>query len=524
MKTGAMSIYRICGVALVTASASSLPAYRYLVEDLGTLPGGTYSRAYSVNNSGHVVGHADNSAGQTRAFFWNGAFQVLAPDPSGDISPSQSAKNSVAFGINDNDQVVGFRDRYNNALGRSIDSAFRWNIQSGVVDSVPNFAGNLSYDGRAYGINNFGTVVGYATGRGGSTNWQPFRFTTNSGTVYMGSLTGDTSTHCYGLAINGQANICGSGITSVGATRSYRTNGMNLISIGGYPNDIPFSPDYDTFANDINDANTVVGYYRPTATTLRSFMKTANGNYIDLGMLSESVGNASALALAINNSSEIVGSIETNVGSPRATLLTPTINSWVDLNTRIAPNSGWTLEYARDISDNGYIVGYGKKNGATRAFLLTPYITVSGTISLEAWPSGIAPGTYIPFDVQESGTGQVLETLFVPVAADGSFSFMTTKIGNGRYIRAKHWHWLAKRSLSMNFTSDRTGVTLFLKNGDVDLDNEVGIGDYSVLSQAFGTWQGHPNFNVNADLNGDGDIDIADYSILSSNFGQIGDY
>lgn len=76
----------------------------------------------------------------------------------------------------------------------------------------------------------------------------------------------------------------------------------------------------------------------------------------------------------------------------------------------------------------------------------------------------------------------------------------------------------------MNFTSDRTGVTLFLKNGDVDLDNEVGIGDNSVLSQAFGTWQGHPNFNVNGDLNGDGDIDIADYSILSSNFGQIGDY
>jgi probable HAF family extracellular repeat protein len=38
----------------------------------------------------------------------------------------------------------------------------------------------------------------------------------------------------------------------------------------------------------------------------------------------------------------------------------------------IPPGSGWVLIGAEDINDDGRIVGYGTKNGETRAFLLTP--------------------------------------------------------------------------------------------------------------------------------------------------------
>ena len=44
----------------------------------------------------------------------------------------------------------------------------------------------------------------------------------------------------------------------------------------------------------------------------------------------------------------------------------------LDLNTLIAPGSGWILTEARDINDRGQIVGYGQTTQGTRAFLLTP--------------------------------------------------------------------------------------------------------------------------------------------------------
>ncbi len=54
-----------------------------------------------------------------------------------------------------------------------------------------------------------------------------------------------------------------------------------------------------------------------------------------------------------------------------------------DLNTLIAPGSGWTLEMATDVDDEGRIVGVGHLNGVERAFVLEPSFlgtfTVYGT-------------------------------------------------------------------------------------------------------------------------------------------------
>ena len=44
-----------------------------------------------------------------------------------------------------------------------------------------------------------------------------------------------------------------------------------------------------------------------------------------------------------------------------------------NLNSLISPTSGWTLEQANDINDNGQIVGYGiGPDGNTDGFLLDP--------------------------------------------------------------------------------------------------------------------------------------------------------
>jgi probable HAF family extracellular repeat protein len=43
-----------------------------------------------------------------------------------------------------------------------------------------------------------------------------------------------------------------------------------------------------------------------------------------------------------------------------------------DLESMIPEDSGWVLQIARAINNDGQITGTGIHNGATRAFLLTP--------------------------------------------------------------------------------------------------------------------------------------------------------
>ncbi len=72
-------------------------------------------------------------------------------------------------------------------------------------------------------------------------------------------------------------------------------------------------------------------------------------------------------------------------------------------------------------------------------------------------------------------------------------------------------------------TTPIAGINVTLINGDCDRDNEVGIGDYAILSASYGSDLGGPGWNADADLNGDDAVDIADYAILSQNYGLVGD-
>ena len=44
----------------------------------------------------------------------------------------------------------------------------------------------------------------------------------------------------------------------------------------------------------------------------------------------------------------------------------------IDLNSLIDQNSGWELDEAYDVNENGYIVGSGKFNGASTNYMLKP--------------------------------------------------------------------------------------------------------------------------------------------------------
>jgi hypothetical protein len=64
------------------------------------------------------------------------------------------------------------------------------------------------------------------------------------------------------------------------------------------------------------------------------------------------------------------------------------------------------------------------------------------------------------------------------------------------------------------------GPGRFVVPGDANLDGGVDIGDYALLSAAFNSSPGDPNWNENCDFNNDETIDIGDYGILSANFGS----
>ncbi len=117
------------------------------------------------------------------------------------------------------------------------------------------------------------------------------------------------------------------------------------------------------------------------------------------------------------------------------------------------------------------------------------------------------------------------------LTANGSFQFTTTTnaVPAGVYdIAVKGSHWLKRLMPSIAIAANgRSGIdfvgALSLINGDADGDNEVSIGDYAVISAAYGSIVGDPNWLASADLDGDLEVSIGDYAILSANYGLVGD-
>jgi parallel beta-helix repeat protein len=56
--------------------------------------------------------------------------------------------------------------------------------------------------------------------------------------------------------------------------------------------------------------------------------------------------------------------------------------------------------------------------------------------------------------------------------------------------------------------------------GDINHDGRVNIVDLNIISRAYGSYPGHPNWNPRADINEDAVINIKDINIASANFGK----
>ncbi len=242
-------------------------------------------------------------------------------------------EDSYAYGINDYGQVVGestTEDGYRHA--------FLW--EDGVMTDL----GVLGVQpkgletSRATSISNSGDVVGYSWYKGPSGEWV-HAFLWESGQMRdLGTLGGINS---YATAINNRGQIIGYSTKSIVDMRAFLWDSGTMIDIGTLEGGA-------TFAYAINDSGQVVGA-SAVGDGYHVFL-WGNGEMSDLGTF----GWKSGYATGINNRREIIGVSFFKTGSYREHSFLWKDGVVTDLGA-LEENFGWS--HAAAINDSGQVVG-----------------------------------------------------------------------------------------------------------------------------------------------------------------------
>jgi len=334
--------------AAQTVSGASAPS-RYTITDLGTLPGLAGSYVWGgVNNQGHVAVYANDDPIAllgSSSFLWKGPgdIQLLLGPPG--------ATTTVAFGLNDLDQVVG-------ASGPTPEGYLAVLWEGGKVTTLGKLPGDTESD--AYAINNWGLVVGL------SLNFNVDPYTSLATYWYKGKIYSlpplDGAANSLAMAVNDWGQAVGiSGSRAVLWTTIPKASVADLGTLGGD----------GSSANAINNSGQVVG----AAQTLSGDWHPVLWNGRDILDLQNFDRDPAGCAFWINNCGQIVGFSGTDItGSDlhKAHALLWENGQVINLDTQIPGNSGWVLRQATGINDRGQITGIGRHNGKDRVFLLTP--------------------------------------------------------------------------------------------------------------------------------------------------------
>ncbi|MDB6123477.1 MAG: hypothetical protein JWQ71_2470 [Pedosphaera sp.] len=348
---------------------------KYILTDLGTLPGFISSRATGINNQGQIVGWADTTNDITHAFLWeNGVMKDLGTS-GGSESLASSINNSGdivgAMILNGERHIVIWHD------GKMADL--------GVLDKFARLGDSGNYN-PGVGINDQSRVTSRLTVESG--NQRSFIWDQGK-TAYFGLL-GDGSL-CHAQAINNRGEIVGQAIDRSGRSYAFvwqdgKVN--NLGTLGGTRAD----------ATALNDHGTVIGWSTLDGAGLdaaHAFI-WKNGTMQDLGTL----GGKTSRAYAMNNSGQVIGYTSTSEGHSDAFLWEN--NQMSNLNDLVISNSGWRLGSGDAINDRGQIVAVARKDGVRHACLLSPPnlapFSVSRANTAPASPN-IAGMSYAPLNL-----------------------------------------------------------------------------------------------------------------------------
>jgi len=336
----------------------------YTIVDLGTISGAV-PVVTGINASGQVSGYATDANGNTRA--------VRYSAPGGwAFVPGLESITSLANAINSHGDLTGY------AMTATGLRAFRY-VDGTGVEFIEPFAGGTYTVGM--GINASGEVVGYADTADGT---RAFRAAAGLPAQLVPDLGGAFALAC---GINDAGQVVGMAYNAASVQHAFRAEpDGRVLEVGGFDGAAGTSS-----ACGIDAAGRLAGQASLADGSFHAFLYSTSLTNLD------TFGSQGSTAVSVASGSS-VGSFTAADGSSRAFLSTSADGS-VDLNTKLAPGSGWTLTDARAINASGEIAGAGVLNGVMAVFLATPPApppppadtTPPTILSLSASPSVIWP-------------------------------------------------------------------------------------------------------------------------------------
>jgi len=397
----------------VAAQAQNSTA-RYVVRDLGALPGGGFSQPGTLNDAGVVAGVSAASDGVQHAVLWVGD-RIVDLNRLGD-----HGLNAFAFGINSlgrlsvQTEASAYDPNDENfcAYGtHHVCIAAAW--QGGRFISLPMLGGNNSTVGN---VNSFGQIPGVAETAVSDPScasklpsqklqyraviWGPDLRSVKP----LRLLGNDTVSVALWMNDKGQA-VGASGVCSNTQPPpiAYGSHAI-LWEADGTPVDLGnLGSTAGNVGLSINNLGEVVG-----ASQLRADSTPFNGTFGFLWTRKHGMKNLGAVpgdvasgAVAINDAGEIVGVSIDPAGNPRAAY-------WhngmpVDLNTQVAAGSNLYLLWASDINNRGEITGWGvdTSTGEIHTYLAAPNRMLGGSIPDVQFDSSAMAPRELPDEVRQ---------------------------------------------------------------------------------------------------------------------------
>jgi probable HAF family extracellular repeat protein len=225
-------------------------------QELGTLPGGTFSGGSALNDSGQVAGQATSSVGE-RAFMYDGTIHDLGTLGTGEFS--------LGFGINDSGQVTGYSDT---TADGNAGHAFLWKPTtpggvSGTMHDLGTLGGTFS---TGVAINGSGQVIGNSDTTVGNSDldhafvWTPTTPNGTSGDITdLGTLGGTTS---QAFGINASGEIIGvADLTGDAANHAFLyTSTSGMLDLTTLIDPLSQWDAASLLPQEINDAGQITGY------------------------------------------------------------------------------------------------------------------------------------------------------------------------------------------------------------------------------------------------------------------------